>query len=252
MILAPYEETAKPVETPKPTIPIPKEGYTTVRFFTEEEFKSKDRWDTYGSKGFPKGWNNEGYMNKYLGTYILIRKSDFRADHSFRYEDWTFSVTDYQIIRESVEPKEPEMKPQRFKVGDKVTYKSKDECDGYKYGGIDNDGYVGTIRKYVSYNSDENCYLIAVSSREGEYNMLESEFREYDGLYLGAVTLGTDLRVIASGTANTTSIPLDTWGIHFHKTSSELKEEDVLAKYNQAPVTLHKKPKRKLITVNTY
>jgi hypothetical protein len=35
-------------------------------------------------------------------------------------------------------------------------------------------------------------------------------------------------------------------------TSSELKEEDALAKYNQAPVTLHKKPKRKLITVNTY
>jgi hypothetical protein len=259
MILAPYEETAKPVETPKPTIPIPKEGYTTVRVFTEEEFKSKDLWDTFGSRGCPRGWNTDGYMNEYLGRYLQIPNSNFRA-HNFNYEGWEFKSTDYEVIHESVEPKveakvepkEPEMKPQRFKVGDKVTYKSKDECDGYKYGGIDNDGYVGTIRKYVSYNSDENCYLIAVSSREGEYNMLESEFREYDGLYLGAVTLGTDLRVIASGTANTTSIPLDTWGIHFHKTSSELKEEDVLAKYNQAPVTLHKKPKRKLITVNTY
>jgi hypothetical protein len=244
-----------------PTIPIPKEGYTTIKFYTEEEFKALDRWVTYGSKGYPKGWNNEGYMNKYLGTYILIRKSDFKADHSFNYEDWHFRVTDYQIIRESVEPKpepkvelEPEMKPQRFKVGDKVTYRFRSDCKDnyYRWGGDDHGGYVGTIKSYDSYQPDYNCYGIKVTSREGEYTMLESEFYEYDGTYPGTVTLGTstgsNLRVISSGTTDTPYI--QTSGVLDYR--PPVTKEDVLAKYNQAPVTLNKKPKTKLITVNTY
>jgi len=255
-------ETVSKSSTPStPSIPVPKEGYTTIRFFTEEEFKSKDRWDTYDGKGFPKGWNNEGYMNKYLGTYILIRKSNFRADHSFNYEDWHFRVTDYQIIRESVEPKpepkvelEPEMKPQRFKVGDKVTYRFRSDCKDnyYRWGGDDHGGYVGTIKSYDSYQPDYNCYGIKVTSREGEYTMLESEFYEYDGTYPGTVTLGTstgsNLRVISSGTTDTPYI--QTSGVLDYR--PPVIKEDNLAKYNQAPVTLHKKPKRKLMTVNTY
>jgi hypothetical protein len=266
MILAPYEETAKPVEevksvSTKQSIPIPKEGYITVRLFTEEEFKFKGLWDTLGSRGYPEGWNMDGEMNKYLGTYLQIREVDFRPDKSFTYSGWNFKNTDYEVIHEGVkpkveakvEPKEPEMKAKRFKVGDQITYKSKSSCDGYKYGGDDHGGYVGTITSYGVYRPEYDCYGIHVTCKEGgNYSMLESEFYEYDGLYLGAVTLGTDLSVIASGTANTTSIPLDTWGIHIHKTSSELKEEDALAKYDQAPVTLQKKPKTKLITVNTY
>jgi hypothetical protein len=278
MILAPYEETAKPVETPKPTIFIPKEGYITVRLFTEEEFKYKDRWDTYGGKGHPTGWNSDGDMNKYLGTYLQIPNSDFRG-HSFKYKGWEFRSTDYEVIHESVEPKvetkveakvepkEPEMKPQRFKVGDRVTYKSRSECygGGYHYGGNNQYGYVGTIKEYLKYKPDNNCYKITVTCKEGEYSMLESEFYEYDDLGLGikihkstsenigiGTSSGTDFRVTSSGTANAIFLPLDTWGIHFHKTSSELKEEDPLAKYDQAPVTLRKKPKRKLIIENTY
>jgi hypothetical protein len=255
------ETVSKPSTPSTPTIPIPEEGYTTIRFFTEEEFKSKDRWDTYDGKGFPKGWNNEGYMNRYLGTYILIRKSDFKADHSFNYEDWHFRVTDYQIIRETVEPKlepkvepEPEMKAKRFKVGDKVTYRFRSDCKDnyYRWGGDDHGGYVGTIKSYDSYEPDYNCYGIKVTSREGEYTMLESEFYEYDGTYPGAVTLGTsagsDLRIISAGTANTTF--LGTAGLQIVQTVP--KPKDDLAKYDQAPVTLHKKPKTKLITVNTY
>ena len=253
------ETVSKPSTLSTPSIPIPKEGYTTIRFLTEEEFKALDRWVTYGSKGFPKGWNNEGYMNRYLGTYILIRKSDFKADHSFNYEDWHFRVTDYQIIRESVEPKpepkvEPEMKPQRFKVGDKVTYRFRSDCKDnyYRWGGDDHGGYVGTIKSYDSYEPDYNCYGIKVTSREGEYTMLESEFYEYDGTYLGNVTLGTytgsSLRVISSGTTDTPYI--QTSGVLDYR--PPVTKEDVLAKYNQAPVTLHKKPKTKLITVNTY
>jgi hypothetical protein len=255
------ETVSKPSTPSTPTIPIPKEGYTTIRFFTEEEFKSKDRWDTYDGKGFPKGWNNEGYMNRYLGTYILIRKSDFKADHSFNYEDWHFRVTDYQIIRETVEPKlepkvepEPEMKAKRFKVGDKVTYRFRSDCKDnyYRWGGDDHGGYVGTIKSYDSYQPDYNCYGIKVTSREGEYTMLESEFYEYDGTYPGTVTLGTstgsNLRVISSGTTDTPYI--QTSGVLDYR--PPVIKEDVLAKYSQAPVTLNKKPKTKLITVNTY
>jgi hypothetical protein len=273
--LASKEEPETVSKPSTPTIPIPKEGYTTVRLFTEEEFKSKDLWDTFGSRGCPRGWNTDGYMNQYLGTYILIRKSDFKADHSFNYEDWHFKVTDYEVIRESVEPEpepkvesKPEIKAKRFKVGDEVTYKSRPECSsgGYQFGGKNQGGYVGTIISYRGYYSNRNCYEITVTSKEGGiYNMLECEFYEYDGPGLGVnihkstsgsigigTSSGTDFRVTSSGTANAISLPLDTWGIHFHKTSSELKEEDPLAKYDQAPVTLRKKPKRKLIIANTY
>jgi hypothetical protein len=269
MILAPYEETAKPVEevksvSTKQSIPLPKEGYVTVRLFTEEEFKSKGLWDTFGSKGYPKGWNMDGEMNKYLNTYLQIREVDFRPDKSFTYSGWNFKNTDYEVIHEGVkpkpepkveskvEPKEPEMKKQRFKVGDQVTYKSKPSCDGYRYGGNDHDGYVGTITSYLSYYSGNGCYGIQVTSREGNYTMLECEFHEYDGTYPGAVTLGTsagsDLRIISAGTANTTF--LGTVGLQIVQTVP--KPKDDLAKYDQAPVTLHKKPKTKLITVNTY
>jgi hypothetical protein len=250
------EIVSKPSTPSTPSTPPPKEGYVTVRIFTEEEFKSKDLWIVFGGQGYPKGWNIDGEMNKYLGTYIQISNSDFRYDNtSFKYAGWNFKDTDYEVIHEGVkpkveakvEPKEPEMKKQRFKVGDQVTYKSKSSCDGYRYGGNDHGGYVGTITSYLSYYSENGCYGIQVTSREGNYTMLECEFYEYDGLYLGAVTLGTDLSVIASGSGNTA---LDTTGLQIVQTVP--KPKDDLAKYDQAPVTLHKKPKTKLITVNTY
>lgn len=344
MILAPYEETAKP------TIPTPKEGYITIRLFTEDEFRSKGLWN---SNGYPEGWNNDGEMNKYLGTYIQLSKSKFDGSSSFRYEDWHFAANNYEVIHDSVETKpepkpettskpgmitvrfftetefkakdlwstpdncpkgwvqamnkylgqtvdinksntkidgelcyngwtftaddyevltlgyesksslkvetkEPEMKKQRFKVGDKVTYKSKDEFGGsYCHGGSNQGGYVGTIKSYGSYYSTKNCYTITVSTKDGgEYAMLESEFYEYDGIHpkviTSATSLVTDVCTVAPGTANIISVPLDTWGVHIHKTSSELKEEDNLARYDQAPVILQKKPKRKLIVLKTY
>lgn len=341
------ETVSKPSTLSTPSIPIPKEGYVTIRIFTEEEFKAKDLWSVFEGQGYPKGWNMDGKMNKYLGTYIQVLKSSFCGDHSFGYESWSFKSTDYEVIHKSVEPKvepkEPEMKPQRFKVGDKVTYKAKSECNGYRHGGTDHSGYEGTITSYGSYYSEKECYGIQVTSREGTYSMIESEFHEYDGstpvkakeskqpekkfavgdkitykshsdlgrgyrfgggnfggekanvvayldfdseyncykmnvtvpasslifsmlecefyeydtLYPGTVTLGTvtlgtsagsDLRIISAGTANTTF--LGTVGLQIHQTVP--KPKDDLAKYDQTPVTLHKKPKTKLITVNTY
>jgi hypothetical protein len=203
-------------------------------------------------------------MNKYLGQTVDIQKSNIKSDGSFHYNGWLFGFYDYEVltlgyeskaspkIEPKVETKEPEMKTKKFKVGDTVTYKSKSSCDGYRFGGNDHDGYVGTITSYLSYYSENGCYGIQVTSREGNYTMLESEFYEYDGTYPGAVTLGTsagsDLRIISAGTANTTF--LGTVGLQIVQTVP--KPKDDLAKYDQAPVTLHKKPKTKLITVNTY
>ena len=80
------------------------------------------------------------------------------------------------------------MKEQRFKVGDKVTYKSKNDCvdyygdKGYYYeDGEDQDGYVGQITHYFDYNEEMDCWKIHVRTRYGfSYNMLECEFLEYD------------------------------------------------------------------------
>jgi hypothetical protein len=252
------ETVSKPSTPSTPTIPSPKEGYVTIRFFTKEEFKSKDLWRVFEGQGYPKGWNIEGKMNKYLGAYLQIREVDFTSDESLGYEGWNFKDTDYEVIHGSVEakakPKEPEMKAKRFKVGDKVTYRFRSDCKDnyYRWGGDDHGGYVGTIKSYDSYQPDYNCYGIKVTSREGEYTMLESEFHEYDGTYLGTVTLGTsagcDLSVISAGTTDTPYI--QTSGVLDYR--PPVIKEDNLAKYNQAPVTLHKKPKTKLITVNTY
>jgi hypothetical protein len=259
--LASKEEPETVSKPSTPTIPIPKEGYVTVRLFTQEEFKSKGFWDTFGSKGYPKGWNMDGEMNKYLNTYLQISESGFRPDKSFTYLGWNFKNTDYEVIHGSVEakaePKEPEVKPQRFKVGDRVTYKSRSECygGGYHYGGNNQYGYVGTIKEYLKYKPDNNCYKITVTCKEGEYSMLESEFYEYDDLGLGIKihksTSGTDFPITSSGTIFSTNLLLDTWKIQEHGSPS-VKEEDPLAKYDQAPVTLRKKPKRKLIIANTY
>jgi hypothetical protein len=254
------EIVSKPSTPSTPTIPIPKESYVTVRIFTEEEFKSKDLWSVFRGKGYPKGWNIEGKMNKYLGAYLQIREVDFTSDKSLGYEGWNFKDTDYEVIHEGVEPKveakvepkEPEMKKQRFKVGDQVTYKSKSSCDGYRYGGTDHDGYVGTITNYLSYYSENGCYGIQVTSREGNYTMLESEFHEYDGTYPGAVTLGTsagsDLRIISAGTANTTF--LGSVGLQIVQTVP--KPKDDLSHYNQSPVLIHKKPTKRLVVVDAY
>jgi hypothetical protein len=261
--LASKEEPETVCKPSTPTIPIPKEGYITVRLFTQEEFKSKGFWDTFGSKGYPKGWNMDGEMNKYLNTYLQIREVDFRPDKSFTYSGWNFKNTDYEVIHEGVKPKiepkvetkEPEMKTKKFKVLDTVTYKSKSSCDGYRFGGNDHDGYVGIITSYLSYYSENGCYGIQVTSREGNYTMLESEFYEYDDLGLGIKihksTSGTDFPITSSGTIFSTNLLLDTWKIQEHGSPS-VKEEDPLAKYDQAPVTLRKKPKRKLIIANTY
>jgi hypothetical protein len=186
-----YEVIHEGVETK----PEPKSGMITVRFFTEIEFKAKGKWDTPAN--CPKGWVQA--MNGYLGQTVDIKKSDIQIDKGFHYHGWLFGFYDYEVltlghesksspkvepkVEPEVKPKEPEMKKQRFKVGDQVTYKSIDECGGmYRHGGADQGGFVGTIKSYRSYYSENKCYGIEVTCKGGgNYSMIESEFYEYDG-----------------------------------------------------------------------
>lgn len=73
------------------------------------------------------------------------------------------------------------MVEQKFKEGDQITYKSRKDCGGtYYLGGDDHGGFVGTVRRYYGYNPKANCYSLSVTTRAGSYEMLESEFEEYD------------------------------------------------------------------------
>ena len=141
----------------------PKEETVRIRFLTEKEFKEKGLWrDTH-----PEGWNYERKMNKYLGEVIEIPKSRIESNGSFRYENWKFEATDYILSGEiptSVSTSKsiltpitkPEKPPRRFKVGDKVTYKSRG--DSYHYGGDDQEGFVGIVEHESEYEADKRCY----------------------------------------------------------------------------------------------
>jgi len=168
----------------------PKEETVNVKFLTEQEFKDEGLWNGTA----PRGWNSRGDMNKYLGQSIVLPKSSIRSDGFFTYESWGFSKNDYFITEEvSSEPKskltepiseETSSPPKRFNIGDKVMYKVCSELPGSKYffGGICQGGFVGEIRDYLDYNSDQGCWKVSVTTNKGYcYSMLEKEFVQYDG-----------------------------------------------------------------------
>jgi hypothetical protein len=69
----------------------------------------------------------------------------------------------------------------RFKVGDKVTYKSTKECGGSYYFGRENqEGVIGEVIEIQDYCEKHNCYYIVVTKKPTHYTMLECEFKEYD------------------------------------------------------------------------
>jgi hypothetical protein len=73
------------------------------------------------------------------------------------------------------------MEERKFKEGDEITYKSRQACGGnYNFGGDDQGGFVGTINRYYGYHEKYNCYSLSVTNKDGSYEMLESEFEEYD------------------------------------------------------------------------
>lgn len=219
----------------------PKGETVNVRFLTEQEFRDQDLW----RKTYPKGWNSEGMMNKYLGQSIVLIKSSIRSDGSFTYEGWTFQLTDYLITDGVVGSKSSVYsKPEpRFKVGDKVTYKSTADCGGsYAFGGVSRSGRVGEVEAYLYYQPEQGCYKITVSSgtpSDCSYSMLESEFEEFDPSYSGTI------HVPECSTAAVLTIPTGSTTFSTGSTSS-----DPLDVYHQNPITIKKKPKTKL-TITT-
>ncbi len=106
------------------------------------------------------------------------------STRAIRYIMLESEFREYDNMKESVPIKEKLTPEPKFKVGDKVTYKSLEEAGGrYYHGGGDHGGSVGTIVEYLRYNESKKCYKISVTSKENfNYSMLESEFREYDKL----------------------------------------------------------------------
>lgn len=272
------------------TEPKSKKETVRIRFLSEKEFKEKGLWrDTH-----PKGWNYEGNMNRYLGKVIEIPKSRIESNGSFRYENWKFEATDY-IVTEWIPSKvddfrdvsrtiassgsisksvvtpiaKPEILLRTFKVGDKVTYKSRG--DSYHYGGDDQEGFVGTVEHTGEYVEDKGCYCLRVTTKEGDfcYNMLESEFHEYDSGYV-SITSGaigssqpTSRLVIKGSSAAADSKHILVGGIaypisHYSSDGTTIntvttptlpKHVDPLSSYEQKPITIKQKPKSKLTII---
>lgn len=77
----------------------------------------------------------------------------------------------------------------KFKVGDRVTYLSRKAVEkkynrsGYVYGGTCQEGFVGTIKQIMEYDTRKGAYRYSVTTKShGCYHMSEKEFVEYDGV----------------------------------------------------------------------
>ena len=252
-----------------------KQETVSIRFLTKQEFVDKGLW----AYTYPKGWNSDGQMNKYLGQSVVIPKSSIRSHGSFVYENWTFQATDYILSGEiptSVSTSKSvvtpiaklEKPPRRFKVGDKVTYKSRGES--YHYGGDDQEGFVGIVEHDGEYVEDQGCYGLRVSTKDGDfcYNMLESEFYEYDSGYIPTTSLpiGSSqpaTRLVIKGSSDVAdSKHILVGGIAYPISSlssvqpSPLTygtirsiDTDPLSSYKQKPITIKQKPKTKLTII---
>jgi len=78
-------------------------------------------------------------------------------------------------------------KEQRFKVGETVTFRNRNDLPkkSYHYGGGECGGTKGVITRYISFAEfvEEWSMTVKFIGRSGDtisYNMLESEFVEYD------------------------------------------------------------------------
>jgi hypothetical protein len=192
------------------------------------------------------------------GSVYSMLESEFED-----YLDPTFTAKKVSISASASKPTE------RFKIGDKVTYKPTKSLPGscYHFGGYDEGLFVGTIKYYGSYYPEYGCYSIDVSTKyDGIYTMLESEFFEYDSIVTSYTTIGSDSvsyygttgvfgatgAVVGTGS---TEVSASMWGGIMEedfKKRDEAKKQD-LSDYIQAPsVPKKKSTKRKLVIVDRF
>jgi hypothetical protein len=210
-------------------------------------------------------------MLKFLGKKYTISKNKNLREELLAVVGWSFGSKDFYTEEEpEFVLSEKKDVSGKFKVGDKVTYKSKDECGGvYENGGIDKGGYVGTILEYSGYDLKNGCYKIKVTTDHGHYYMLESEFKEWDSPSLGTFGITGTSQVsgmhfgipqelyggivshkipsyspppgsIVSGSSNNPYIP----GIH-RSPEENFKSVDEVEKYYQKPNLLNNKKRKK-------
>jgi len=118
--------------------------------------------------------------------FIIVEFGDYGGDPGVKLRDAETNTihpnshfNDFVGIK-SIKKIESQIEPQRkFKVGDKVTYKYQKDLLGscYRYGGLCQGGYVGTIK---SIERDDSLNVTAESGLV--YHMSPDEFVEYDGV----------------------------------------------------------------------
>jgi hypothetical protein len=254
---------------------------TGWKYATAEEIE--ESWDAIYPHWTPEHRDNVIVTQDYgdwIGCKATIFEKDSTGTDYYRVEreDGSMSTFDYtsQMILapyvkhyiEPEKPKEPKEPLRRFKVGDKVTYKSLAQCGGwYYFGGDDQAGFVGTIKYDGEYVEDKSCYNLKVTTKHDDfcYSMLECEFEEYDSGYVPSISLPvgssqpTTRLVIKGSSAAADSkhilvggvaypIRLDSSDGSTHSTIATI-DSDPLSLYKQKPITIKPKPKTKLTTI---
>jgi hypothetical protein len=251
---------------------------TGWKYATTEEIE--ESWDAIYPHWTPEHRDNVIVTQDYgdwIGCKATIFEKDSTGTDYYRVEreDGSMSTFDYTsqmilapYVKHYFEPEKPEKPPRRFKVGDKVTYKSLAQCNGsYNYGGEDQTGFIGIVESEMSYESDKGCYGLRVTTKGGDYcyNMLESEFHEYDFGYvpITSVAIGTTepaTRLIIKGSSaaadgnhifvNGVAYPISHYSSDgfTHSTIATI-DSDPLSSYKQKPITIKPKPKTKLTTI---
>jgi hypothetical protein len=165
-----------------------------VRQATLEEIKNhwnaiKDHWDpqpgdlvrvTQGS--FANG--NDYVINEPFKDDLNYWRVSYLDGSSYNVFDKDQMVLSPNHGWEANSTPEAVIEPQpRWKVGDYVTYKSREDCKNHKYhfGASCQGGYKGEITSYKTYKSGFNCFTIEVMTRrQSSFTMLECEFEEWD------------------------------------------------------------------------
>lgn len=207
---------------------------------------------------------NCGPFNNVLGKIKEIREGRFGVEFCERRVEahhlnnkcrigygWYYAQDELILTDDSIRRLKSERPPRRFNVGDRVTYKSLAQCGGdYRYGGSDQGGFVGTVKHELEYEADKRCYGVKVTTKDGDfcYNMLESEFCEYDGatitetLHIHKTTTDSfTIQDVADGTLTSVITPAITPTFFGHV--------DPLSLYKQKPITIKQKPKSKLTII---
>jgi hypothetical protein len=135
---------------------------------TQGGYNETDDFVIEGQEGLSADYWSVSYLNGNAYTAFNKNQMVLSPNHGWEANSTPEAVTEPQP---------------RWKVGDYVTYKSHDDCEGQKYnfGGSCQGGYKGRIIDYGSYIREFNCFAFTVRSIRGSRNiMLESEFKEWD------------------------------------------------------------------------